>query len=385
MSSWCAWPHMRIETSSMSAGPRPARARSTAHANAAAISSGSVPSMVIPGMPYPAALSANTRAADWSPTGVESARLIVLDREDGRELAGRAQVDRLVPLAERRAAFADERDGDAPAAVAGEGESHPCDRERPDGKGRSGGQYPPRQIADVEIFPVHRRPGFGHLRRQHHLHGLGSRPHRQRRTEIADDRRDHVAPPRVSVAMRVAAAEPDARGVDGLLPKRSKPFALERRLAVADFPAGKERLEPVIDRPREHHAAQDLSSLVGRQRGTDGGAAEEAVAGVHELVGRQLESPGSVDSWGCFCALGRRQVPKPRPKRGFKGGAERGKRRLVRADGALAHVERGANGSDGKREALDDKRVQTPGEIRSWMNRRRGSHTLSPIPPQPER
>ena len=51
MSSWCAWPHMRIDTVSMSVGPLPARARSAAHVNAAAISSGSVPSMVMPGMP----------------------------------------------------------------------------------------------------------------------------------------------------------------------------------------------------------------------------------------------------------------------------------------------------------------------------------------------
>jgi hypothetical protein len=64
MSSWWAWPHMRIATSSMSDGPRPPRARSAAQAKAAATASGSVPSMVTPGMPYPAALSAKTRAAD---------------------------------------------------------------------------------------------------------------------------------------------------------------------------------------------------------------------------------------------------------------------------------------------------------------------------------
>ena len=42
---------MRIATTSISAGPSPARARSAAQVNAAAISSGSVPSMVMPGMP----------------------------------------------------------------------------------------------------------------------------------------------------------------------------------------------------------------------------------------------------------------------------------------------------------------------------------------------
>ena len=64
---------MRIATSSMRDGPRPARARSAAQANAAATASGSVPSTVIPGTPYPAALSAKTRTADWCATGVESA------------------------------------------------------------------------------------------------------------------------------------------------------------------------------------------------------------------------------------------------------------------------------------------------------------------------
>ena len=64
---------MRMQTSSISAGPFPARARSAAHANAAAIRSGSVPSSVIPGIPYPAAFSAKTRTADCSATGVASA------------------------------------------------------------------------------------------------------------------------------------------------------------------------------------------------------------------------------------------------------------------------------------------------------------------------
>jgi hypothetical protein len=37
------------------------------------MASGSVPSTVTPGMPYPAAFSANVRAADCSRTGVDSA------------------------------------------------------------------------------------------------------------------------------------------------------------------------------------------------------------------------------------------------------------------------------------------------------------------------
>ena len=47
--------------------------------------------------------------ADWR----RESGLIVLDAEDRRQPPRRAQVDRLVPLAERRAAVSDERDGDA--------------------------------------------------------------------------------------------------------------------------------------------------------------------------------------------------------------------------------------------------------------------------------
>ncbi len=51
MSSWWAWPHMRMATTSINVGPSPARARSAAHVKAAATSSGSVPFTVMPGMP----------------------------------------------------------------------------------------------------------------------------------------------------------------------------------------------------------------------------------------------------------------------------------------------------------------------------------------------
>ena len=64
---------MRMATSSINAGPRPARARSTAQANAEAIASGSVPSIVIAGIPKAAPFSAKTRTADCSRAGVDSA------------------------------------------------------------------------------------------------------------------------------------------------------------------------------------------------------------------------------------------------------------------------------------------------------------------------
>ena len=60
--------------------------------------------------------------------------LIVLEAEDRGKLAGRAQVDRLVPFAERRAAFADERNRHPARAVALKRQGHSGERQRADGE-----------------------------------------------------------------------------------------------------------------------------------------------------------------------------------------------------------------------------------------------------------
>ena len=81
-----------------------------------------------------------------------------------------------------------------------------------------------------------------------------------------------------------AAPQPDRRRVDRFLPERSEALALERRVAVADFAAGEERLQPVVDGAREDHAAQDLAPLVvasGTRRSPRG---EKPVAGGDQLV-----------------------------------------------------------------------------------------------------
>ena len=92
--------------------------------------------------------------------------------------------------------------------------------------------------------------------------------------------------PRHSPSARygVAAPQPDAGGVDRLLPERPEALALERRVAVAHLAAGEERLQAVVGGARQHHAAQDLAALVGGERGPDRGAAQEAVAGVDEFL-----------------------------------------------------------------------------------------------------
>ncbi len=163
----------------------------------------------------------------------------------------------------------------------------------PMASGAAAGRMPHVMSPMCRSLPCIGGPGFAHLRRQDHADGFGRRPHRQRRAKIADDRRDDVAAPRVAVAELVAAPEPDARGVDGLLTERSESLALERRVTVANFAAGEERLQPVVGGARQDHAAQDLAALVGRQRGAERGAAEESVAGLDELVDRDAGSAGA--------------------------------------------------------------------------------------------
>ena len=146
--------------------------------------------------------------------------------------------------------------------------------------------------------------------------------------------------------------------VDRLLPERAESLALERRVAVAHLPAGEERLQPVVGRAREHHAAQDLAALVRRQRGADRRAMEEPVAGVHELFDRELEALRRLDAGRRLQALGRRQVLQACPEGGFEGRAERVERRLVGLDRRLARVERGAHGrhGEGKRSTTNASR-----------------------------
>ena len=159
--------------------------------------------------------------------------LVVLDAEDRRQPPRGAEVDRLVPLAERRSAFADERDGDALRALARERHRHAGQRQRGDGQRRRRQQDAPVEIAVAEILAVGRRAGLRHLRVQHHAHGGRLGTHGQRGAEIANHRADDVAGPggrlgSLHDAVRRAAAQPHRRAVDRFLPQRSEALALQR-------------------------------------------------------------------------------------------------------------------------------------------------------------
>ena len=183
-------------------------------------------------------------------------RLVVLDAEDGGQPARRAEIDRLVPLAERRAALADERQRDAARPSRANASAMPAIVRVLMASGAAAGRMPDVEVADVQVLAVHRRARLRHLRGQHHAHGLRLRAHRERHAEIADERRDDVAAPAAIRPVRLAAAQPDPGGVDRFLPERSESLALERRVAVPDLP-----LNSLDDRDCDPQAVKVLTAL----------------------------------------------------------------------------------------------------------------------------
>ena len=219
--------------------------------------------------------------------------LVVLQAEDRRQLGGGAGVDRFVPLAERRAAFADERQRHALAALDRERHRQAGHRERSDRQRRGGGQHAPAPIAGVEVLAEHRRAGLAHLRAQDHRHRFFVVAHRERHAEIANHRRHHVAAPlAIGLAIRGAALQANRAGIDGFLAERSEALALEGHLAPADLAAHEELLQAIVDAPGETHAFENLATLVFGERRFDRRAAQKAVAGVNQLRARLLEPFG---------------------------------------------------------------------------------------------
>ena len=144
----------------------------------------------------------------------------------------------------------------------------------------------------MQIFAVQGRTGLADLRAQNHGDRVVVVPHRERDAEIANHRRDHVAGPGAVVAAVLRAPlQPEAAGVDSLLAKRAEALPRERLHAPAHFAAHEELLQPVVDRARETHAAQDLLALVVGERGRNGLALQPAIAGVEHVRARLFEPP----------------------------------------------------------------------------------------------
>ncbi len=301
--------------------------------------------------------------------GRRERRLVVLHAEDRRELPHRAEIDRLVPLAERRSALAHERDRHAAAAIARECERHARERERADAERRGSRQDAVAHVAHVQVLAVHGRAGLPHLRRHHGAHRVRLGPHRERRAEIANQRRDDVAAPLGLLAEAVAAPQPDRGRVNRFLSERSKSLALERGVAVPHLATGEERLEAIVGRARQHHAAQDLAALVRRQGLPDRGASQESVARIHELVDRKLETLRRVDAGRRLERLARRDVLQARAQLAGEALPHGVDRRRITAHGSAARVERRAHRREREGKPLGDEGFEPAGEIGRWMDR----------------
>ncbi len=294
--------------------------------------------------------------------GRRERRLVVLHAEDRRQAPHRAQIDRLVPLAERRPAFADERHRDAAVPLLRERHREPGDGERADGQRRCRRQDPRVEVADVEVLAIHRRTGLRHLRRERQADGRRVARHRDRRAEVANQRGDDVAAPALRRAVLRTAAQADRGGVDGLLAQRAKSLPLERRGAVAHIAAGEEQLQPVVRRARERHPAEDLAPFLRRQRQLDGGAVQESVARVDQLVDGGRPALGRGDAWRGVREIGRRHGQGPaerRRQRGTRVGDAVRARQVARGG-----LERRRGGGRGERIAIEDERAEPRRERR---------------------
>lgn len=89
---------------------------------------------------------------------------------------------------------------------------------------------------------------------------------------------------------RYAGPQGNRTGVDGFLSQRAEALPLERALAPTYFPAHEQLLQAIVHGAREHHAAQDLATLVGGQRRANRFAGKKAVAGLDDFGARLLES-----------------------------------------------------------------------------------------------
>ena len=204
--------------------------------------------------------------------------------------------------------------------------------------------------------------------------GLLFRPHRERRAQIADQRRDDVASPgAVFGAKTRTAAQPNHGGVDGFLTQRAKALPLKRGVLVADLACREEGLQTVVGRARQHHAAQDLEPLLFGERGRDRLAAQKAVAGVEQLRARLMEAFLDRDAGRRF----RKSLRRRTGQLATQGLRERFSQRLDRVGvsagiAAADAVQGGERRPQSERLTLGDERGQALHERRPFERGRRG-------------
>ena len=266
-----------------------------------------------------------------------------------------------------------------PRPVARERHRHARDGQRRDRRAaRPAGRIPQDEVADVKVLAVHRRAGLAHLRGQdQRARTRGVRAHRESRAEVADQRRDDVAAPR---AVRAAVGRRRAAG--GSRRRRSPPGRASgipspgtARSAVAHLAAREERLQAVVGRAGQDHAAQDLEPLVAGQRRRDRLAAQEPVARLEQLFARLIETLRDRDA-GRGVGQGFRQSD------GQLLAQALGERGADRRDGCgvasrvlpAGRGESRGRRSQGEGERLGDEGREAPGEISPDGDGREGLH-----------
>ena len=220
--------------------------------------------------------------------------LVVLQTEDRGQLRGGARIDRLVPLAERRPAFADERERDSTVSrslfSSANAIAMPAIDSEPTASGAAAGSTPQSKSPVCRSLPSIGGPALPICARRIIADRFFVVTHRERHAEIANHRRQHIAAPgAVALAIAGAAMQADRARVDRFLPERAEALALKRHLAPAHFPAHEELLEAVVDAARQAHALQDLAPFGLGERGLDRGTPQETVARINQLGTRLLE------------------------------------------------------------------------------------------------
>ena len=90
---------------------------------------------------------------------------------------------------------------------------------------------------------------------------------------------------------------------------------------------------------------------------------KKAVAGLDELLNRLLEPSRRIDARRRLDPVGRRDVLQTVPQLGVEAPARTFERDVFRSHRRLARVERRAHGPNRERKPLDDKSLETTGEI----------------------
>ena len=237
-----------------------------------------------------------------------------------------------MPLAERRPALADERQRDAAGALARERHRHARRSSAcAIASGAAAGRMPQSKSPTCRSLPSIGGPAlpicaFRTMRTVSASGRIASATPRSRMSGATTSprhgrRRPGSASPRRS---RIAGR------VDRLLPERAESLSLERHAAVAHLAAREERLQPVVGRARQDHAAQDLDALLRGQRrprsprgaGTRRRHRAAPAAPVRAAAPRECRaSPPAV----LPAALGRDAVSKTRPARAGAPRSPRGR------------------------------------------------------------